>query len=171
MGIDKSRLLIEDKSTSTRENFKYSKEIIEKNGIKSKKITIITNDFHECRASEFAKQNGFKPLRYPSKTLGTDICRLPQEKFLQLYIKYIWQDKEKDVREIKNSNVLFLFYHSFLNITNAPKTDTTTPIGIKTPVISVPLKIKINDKTAMGRIDIFHALQDTRRKENRKVQE
>lgn len=68
MGIDKSRLLIEDKSTSTRENFKYSKEIIEKNGIKSKKITIITNDFHECRASEFAKQNGFKPLRYPSKT-------------------------------------------------------------------------------------------------------
>lgn len=30
MGIDKSRLLIEDKSTSTRENFKYSKEIIEK---------------------------------------------------------------------------------------------------------------------------------------------
>ena len=68
MGIDKSRLLIEDKSTSTRENFKYSKEIIEKNGIKSKKITIITNDFHDCRASEFAKQNGFKPLRYPSKT-------------------------------------------------------------------------------------------------------
>ena len=59
MGIDKNRLLIEDKSTSTRENFKYSKEIIEKNGIKSKKITIITNDFHECRASEFAKQNGY----------------------------------------------------------------------------------------------------------------
>ena len=47
---------------------KALKENIEKNGIKSKKITIITNDFHECRASEFAKQNGFKPLRYPSKT-------------------------------------------------------------------------------------------------------
>ena len=45
-----------------------AKEIIEKNGIKTKKITIITNDFHERRASEFAKQNGFKPLRYPSKT-------------------------------------------------------------------------------------------------------
>lgn len=29
------------------------------------------------------------------KPLGTDICRLPQEKFLQLYIKYIWQDKRK----------------------------------------------------------------------------
>ena len=68
MGIDENRLLIEDKSTSTRENFEYSKEIIEKSGIKTRKITIITNDFHEYRASRFAKQNGFKPLRYPSKT-------------------------------------------------------------------------------------------------------
>lgn len=39
--------------------------------------------------------------------------------------------KVKDVRETKNSNVLFLFHHSFLNITNAPKTDTTTPIELK----------------------------------------
>ena len=43
----------------------------------------------------------------------------------------------------------------FLNITNAPKTDTTTPIGIKTPVPRVPLKIKMKEKTAMGRIEIF----------------
>lgn len=68
MGIDESRLLIEDKSTSTRENFEYSRKLIEKRGIKTKEITIITNDFHEYRASEFAKQNGFKALRYPSKT-------------------------------------------------------------------------------------------------------
>ena len=80
---------------------------------------------------------------------------MPQEKFLQLYIKYIWQDKEKDVRETKTLTSYFYFTIPFLNITNAPKTDTTTPIGIKTPVPSVPLKIKINDKTAMGRIDIL----------------
>ena len=57
-----------DYKKHTPEDLEKIKEIIEKNGIKSKKITIITNDFHECRASEFAKQNGFKPLRYPSKT-------------------------------------------------------------------------------------------------------
>ena len=32
MGIDKSRLLIEDKSTSTRENFKYSKDQLYREG-------------------------------------------------------------------------------------------------------------------------------------------
>lgn len=67
-GIDEKRLLIEDKSTSTRENFEFSKKVLEENGIKSKEITIITNDFHEDRASKFAKENGFKALRYPSKT-------------------------------------------------------------------------------------------------------
>ena len=42
MGIDKSRLLIEDKSTSTRENFKYSKKITE-NG-KKKQVTKTLED-------------------------------------------------------------------------------------------------------------------------------
>ena len=60
--------LIEDKSTSTSENLKFSKALLEENGIETKKVTIITNDFHEYRASEFAKNNGLKALRYPSKT-------------------------------------------------------------------------------------------------------
>ncbi len=68
MGIDKSRLYIEDKSTSTRENFKYSVEVIKNNNIQCDKITVITNDFHEYRASAFAKENNLTPLRYPSKT-------------------------------------------------------------------------------------------------------
>ena len=156
MGIDKSRLLIEDKSTSTRENFKYSKEIIEKNGIKSKKITIITNDFHECRASEFAKQNGFKPLRYPSKTPWNGYMPFATRAiFAIIYQIYLARYKKKTLEKLKTLTSYFYFTIPFLNITNAPKTDTTTPIGIKTPVPSVPLKIKINDKTAMGRIDIF----------------
>ena len=66
--LEKAGLDPKDVYSTWENTFKYSKEIIEKNGIKSKKITIITNDFHECRASEFAKQNGFKPIRYPSKT-------------------------------------------------------------------------------------------------------
>lgn len=67
-GIDEGRLYIEDKSTSTKENFKYSAEVIKNNNIKCDKITVITNDFHEYRASQFAKINGLTPLRYPSKT-------------------------------------------------------------------------------------------------------
>ncbi len=67
-GIDKSRLYIEDKSTSTRENFKYSAQLMKNNNINCDKITVITNDFHEYRANSFAKKNGLTPLRYPSKT-------------------------------------------------------------------------------------------------------
>ncbi len=67
-GIDKSRLIVENKSTSTRENFKYSAQIIKNQNIKCDKITVITNDFHEYRAGQFAKENGLTPLRYPSKT-------------------------------------------------------------------------------------------------------
>ena len=55
-------------NTLTSENLKFSKALLEENGIETKKVTIITNDFHEYRASEFAKNNGLKALRYPSKT-------------------------------------------------------------------------------------------------------
>lgn len=67
-GIDEKRLLIEDKSTSTFENFKNSAQVLEQNGIYDKEITIITNEFHEYRASKFAKKCGFVPYRCPSKT-------------------------------------------------------------------------------------------------------
>ena len=68
MGIDESRLLIEDKSTSTSENLKFSKALLEENGIETKKVSINSNDFLEYTAREFAKNIGLKALSYPSKT-------------------------------------------------------------------------------------------------------
>ncbi len=53
-GIDKKRLYLEDKSTSTRENLAFSKEIIEKEALPPA-ITIITNDFHQYRAKKIAE--------------------------------------------------------------------------------------------------------------------
>ena len=48
MGIDAKRLIKEDKSTSTRENIKYSAEII-KNKNMDTNVLIVTNEFHEYR--------------------------------------------------------------------------------------------------------------------------
>ena len=48
-GIGKERIYKEDKSTSTRENIAFSKEIIEREGL-NPKIAIVTNEFHEYRA-------------------------------------------------------------------------------------------------------------------------
>lgn len=49
MGIDESRLLLEDKSTNTRENLEFSKAIIDEHAL-SGEVLIVTNEFHEYRA-------------------------------------------------------------------------------------------------------------------------
>ncbi|MDV3428845.1 MAG: YdcF family protein [Bacillota bacterium] len=59
-GINKNRIIIEDKATSTYENFKFTKEILEKDtGKKSFSILVITSDFHMARAKLIAKKFGF----------------------------------------------------------------------------------------------------------------
>ncbi len=52
-GVDESRLYLEDKSTSTRENLLYSREIIVSEGL-SENVAIVTNEFHQYRASKIA---------------------------------------------------------------------------------------------------------------------
>lgn len=67
LGIDESRIILEDKSTSTIENLKFSKEIINDN---TKKVGIITNSFHEYRAGLIAKEAGYeKVYSVPAVTL------------------------------------------------------------------------------------------------------
>ena len=57
LGIDKSRLFKEEKSTSTSENIVFSKAVIEENGF-SKSVLIVTNEFHEYRAKLICDKNG-----------------------------------------------------------------------------------------------------------------
>ncbi len=58
-GISKERLIMEDKSTSTIENLEYSYAIIEERGLEHR-IAIVTNEFHECRASLIAEKLGLE---------------------------------------------------------------------------------------------------------------
>jgi len=54
-GIDEGRLLLEEQSTSTRENIRFSADIIEENAL-SANLVIATDGFHQHRAQEFAKR-------------------------------------------------------------------------------------------------------------------
>lgn len=54
-GVSPDRLYKEDKSTSTRENLLFSKEIIERENLNNN-IAIATNEFHEYRAQQIAKE-------------------------------------------------------------------------------------------------------------------
>lgn len=70
-GIAENRILMEDKSTNTFENFKFSKNIIKNNGGKDDDITvkIITNGFHSFRSQFLSKRVGFAESKvYSAKT-------------------------------------------------------------------------------------------------------
>ncbi len=70
-GISPDRLILEEKSTSTIENFENSRIILDAMGINIDEITVVTNDFHEYRASRFAARNNLKAYPYPAKTAWT----------------------------------------------------------------------------------------------------
>lgn len=56
-GIDEERLFLEDQSTDTEENLKYSMEILEEEALGTE-VVVITSEFHEYRAQTIAKKMG-----------------------------------------------------------------------------------------------------------------
>lgn len=58
-GIEENRIIEEDKSTSTKENFLYSKEILDNRFKSDYSIAFVTNDFHVLRSGFYAKDAGF----------------------------------------------------------------------------------------------------------------
>ena len=66
-GIDASRIYKEENSTNTDENIRFSKEIIEENGLEEH-ITIITSEYHTYRAGRIAEKYGLTYGAAPGKT-------------------------------------------------------------------------------------------------------
>ena len=62
-GIDPGRILLEDKSTSTSENLRFSMELME-----SGSVAIVSNEFHLYRAGQMARELGLSPALVPAST-------------------------------------------------------------------------------------------------------
>ncbi len=59
-GIAEARIITEDQSQSTMENFRYTAAVLQKlNGQQPLRILIVTSTFHLSRAQLLAKRNGF----------------------------------------------------------------------------------------------------------------
>lgn len=58
-GVARKDVLQEDRSTSTMENFRFSRILMEKAGWNGSPILFVTNDFHVFRARILAARNGF----------------------------------------------------------------------------------------------------------------
>ncbi|MGN1411627.1 MAG: YdcF family protein [Oscillospiraceae bacterium] len=67
-GISESRIIMEDKSTSTYENFKYSKQILQEHNLPTDTITIVTDGYHQLRASMIAKKLDFNTYNISAYT-------------------------------------------------------------------------------------------------------
>ncbi len=80
-GIDGSRIFKEEKSTSTDENIRFSKEVIEANGL-NKNVALISNEYHIYRATLIASDND---LSYGTKPATTAFWLFPSYYVRELY--------------------------------------------------------------------------------------
>lgn len=63
-GVDKAKIIKEEKSTTTAENFRFSKEILDTRFPKGYSIVVITNAFHIFRATAIAKHAGYQDAHH-----------------------------------------------------------------------------------------------------------
>lgn len=63
-GIDRSRIIKEDKATSTYENFVYSKKILDEKFKTGYSAVLVTNEFHVFRAERIAQNAGFNDISH-----------------------------------------------------------------------------------------------------------
>lgn len=66
-GIEAKRLYCEELSTSTDENIRFSKQIIDDNGFCSD-VVIVTSEYHQFRARKICEKYGLTPYQLSSKT-------------------------------------------------------------------------------------------------------
>jgi len=86
-GIKESRMLYEDKSTSTRENLIYALEVIEADGGSiDSDIVIVSSRFHLYRTSILAKELGFSSTTYLG---GNGLFVLLPHYYLREFAAYI----------------------------------------------------------------------------------
>lgn len=59
-GVEEKRLLLEERSTSTAENFAFSKALLEERGVDTETalVAVVSNDFHLYRAGVIAQRQG-----------------------------------------------------------------------------------------------------------------
>lgn len=85
-GISSERIIIEDKATSTMENFKYTKELIDAD----KTVAFVTNDFHVFRSTMLAGRNGLNACGYGTSTPGIILVNCYLREFFAMVKSFLF---------------------------------------------------------------------------------
>lgn len=80
-GIDAKRLILETASTTTEENLRFSRELLNERGL-GRTVTIITSEFHAYRAEKTAERLGLTAYSTPARTC---LLYLPTYYLRELY--------------------------------------------------------------------------------------
>ena len=81
-GVPEEQILLEDRATSTKENFEYSAEILASEMPDTSSLCFITSDFHIFRSGKLAAQAGIDGITHlhaptPAKRVLTNLFREP----------------------------------------------------------------------------------------------
>ena len=68
-GIEESRIWMEDKATNTRENIRFSLDLIEeKTGLRPEQIGLVSSEYHLYRAGLLARAENITSYGIPART-------------------------------------------------------------------------------------------------------
>lgn len=89
LGIDPDRILMEDKATSTAENFRFSVELLEKElGRVPRNVGVLSSEFHLLRAAMIGESYDLNISTVPANTSDMDTFF----KFFLREIAMVWYD-------------------------------------------------------------------------------
>ena len=78
LGVDESKILIDDKSLTTYENAEFTKDIIEKNKFKS--VIVVTSDYH-TRRSKLTMEKSLEDTLIDGQKVEVAVTPSQEEKF------------------------------------------------------------------------------------------
>lgn len=98
-GISPDRIYSENQAMSTFENFRYSMKIVERESL-PRTLLVTTNNYHQWRASLYAKEMGITtyPLSAPTSPLML-FSLSERERFI-----FLWHGVKKEVRLSQNAS-------------------------------------------------------------------
>ena len=89
-GIDADRILLEDRSTSTEENMRYSLPMLRSPETDVESVGIVTNDFHVFRALCLARKNGgFTFYGVPARSTVFGFIHYAMREFFTLSVSLV----------------------------------------------------------------------------------
>ncbi len=86
-GIPEEDIYLEDKSTSTKENFEFSKDVLDEIFTEDYEIVFTSNDFHISRAEKFMVESGLEGYGVGSKS---DFSMIPSNYLREYVVTHIY---------------------------------------------------------------------------------